>query len=295
MLEERWVVVSVNWSHMEKLSLTPFYQLGASLNQLTKMDTKPENRFNIIIAALPVERGVRFLLDSFSTLTVCRTTGEELIAAIDDAFQWIIKAEANEVNKPDVEVNKPEAVVLGNIKFQQIINKAKEFETVLCADLQTLATYHVTQKGIYSTPDLIDRAENTLPAPVLEKIGKEVVEEIRQSGRCLGFDCATASAFHIMRATEAVMHEYYISVCRPKHKTQKRLDSWGAYIAKLKDSDDTNVPEVVAMIQQIKDRHRNLIMHPEVVLSPDEAFTLFEIAQAAIIAMADKLPAVKKK
>lgn len=284
MLEEKWVTLSVNWSHMEKLNLPIFYELGAKLNPLTEMNAKPDNRVDMVIASLNVERGVRFLLDSFSTLTVCRTVGEELLAKIDDAAKWLIKAETNEVNKPDPSVN---------MKFRQLISKAKEFETVLSAELQTLATYHVTQKGIYSTPDLIDHAENILPVPVLEKVGVGVVEEIRQSGRCLAFDCATASAFHILRAAEVVMHEYYISVCKPKN--QKRLRSWGAYITELKKSNDPNVPEVVAMIQQIKDRHRNLIMHPEVVLSPDEAFTLFEIAQAAIIAMADKLPVVKKK
>ena len=89
------------------------------------------------------------------------------------------------------------------------------------------------------------------------------------------------------------MHEYHTSVCKPK--PAKRLENWGAYIAELKKPQKPEVEEVVAMLQQIKDRHRNLIMHPEIVLSLDEAFTLFEIAQGAIIAMADKLPSGKKK
>lgn len=288
MIEEKWFSLSVNGSHMEKLNLPIFYELGAELNPLTEMNIGPETRLDAIVASFSVERHVRFLLESFSTLCVCRIAGEELLAAIDNVTQWFrdTSKELDEVKKPSTSTD---------IIFAQVIGKAKKFETVLSAELQTLATYHVTQKGIYSTTDLIDHAENILPLAVLEKIGVEVVEEIRQSGRCLAFDCATASAFHIMRASEAVMHEYYISVCKPKPKPQKRLSSWGAYIAELQKSNDPNVPEVIAMIQQIKDRHRNLIMHPEVVLSPDEAFTLFEIAQAAIIAMADKLPAAKKK
>ena len=89
------------------------------------------------------------------------------------------------------------------------------------------------------------------------------------------------------------MHEYYIAVCKPK--SSERLESWGAYLAELKKSPKLEVKEVLAILQQMKDQHRNLIMHPEMVLTPDEAFTLFEIAQGAIIAMADKLPAPKKK
>lgn len=87
--------------------------------------------------------------------------------------------------------------------------------------------------------------------------------------------------------------KYYIHICNPKSK--KRLANWGAYIEKLKPVGDTAVKEVVAILQQIKDRHRNLIMHPEIVLAPDEAFTLFEIAQGAIIAMVNALPIPKKK
>lgn len=117
--------------------------------------------------------------------------------------------------------------------------------------------------------------------------------EVRQSGMCLAFDCATASAFHMMRATESVMHDYYIVCCKPTSK--QKLGNWGAYIKELAKLQDTEVQEVVALLQQIKDRHRNLIMHPEITLTPDEAFTLFEIGQSAIIAMANRLPVAKKK
>jgi hypothetical protein len=271
---------------MEKIDLPLFYKLGAMLRPLTEKEVKNSTRVDNWLAALPVEASVGYLLKLFPTLTVCRSTGEELIRAIEEAGNWMRETPAKEWEKQDYSVD---------LKFQQIVNKAKEFETVLSAELQTLASYHVTQKGIYSTTDLIERAENTLPASVLPKISQRVKEEIRQSGRCLAFDSGTACAFHIMRAVEAVMHEYYIAMCKPTPRPSKRLENWGAYIAELQKSPKSEVKEVVAMLQQIKDRHRNLIMHPEVVLTPDEAFTLFEIAQGAIIAMADKLPTPKTK
>ncbi len=84
-----------------------------------------------------------------------------------------------------------------------------------------------------------------------------------------------------------------MSVCKPTDP--KSLDNWGAYIAELKKSEDADVKETVAMLQQIKDNDRNLIMHPERVLSPDDAFTLFEIAKGAMMAMSRNLPYVKKE
>ncbi len=285
-IKERWVSITLGGVPMERINPVFFYGLGALLTPFTKMEAKTSTRVNIWLASRDVDPIVRSLLDFYSALTVCRRAGGELINAIAEVGKWMGETPPKEWEKEDYSVG---------LKFRQVIDKAKEFQTVLSAELQTLATYHVTQKGIYSTTGLIEEAEKILPEPVLKKINADIVEEIRESGKCLAFDCATASGFHIMRATEGIMHEYYISVCKPTPKPTGKLESWGAYIAELKKSPKSEVKEVVAMLQQLKDQHRNLIIHPEVVLSPDEAFTLFEIAKGAIIAMADKLPVSKKK
>jgi len=181
-----------------------------------------------------------------------------------------------------------------NAKFTATGEIARTFETILTEEVQTLTTYHATQKGIYLTTDLIDRAENIFPPSILSKINKAVVDEVRSSGRCLAFDNGTASAFHMMRAVETVMHLYYIHVCKPKPIPRKRLSDWGKYIIQFQNSTNPNAKEIIALIQQLKDRHRNLIMHPDIVLSPEEAFTLFEISQGVIIAMSSDLPIAKK-
>lgn len=278
---------------MERINLPLFYQLGSQLHPLVEFTAEPTNRRGILQVSIRLRASLHRLLASFPALTVCRASGMALIDAIDATTKWLETATAETWQEPDKSVD---------FKFQQVIDTAKEFEVILSAELQTLATYHPEQKGIYSTPQLIEEAENILPSAVLEKMGSNVVEEIQQSGRCLAFDNSTASGFHILRATEAVLHQYYISVCKPKSKT--KLDNWGAYIGALhKLSGNTTVKQdvrddvskVIALLQQIKDQDRNLIMHPEIVLTPDEAFTLFEIGKGAIIAMADKLQNRKTK
>jgi len=269
---------------MERLSLPFFYQMGAQVNPLTKFTPDINNRILIHFASFPAHSYVYTILTSYASLTVCRAAGTELINAILEVQKWINVTPPNKWKDIDAKVD---------VLFSNVVNKAKEFETILSAELQTLATYRVTEKGIYSTSGLIDNAENMLPESIKIKISKDVVEELRQSGRCLAFDVPTASGFHILRATEAVLHEYYLIVCKPK--TEAKLDSWAAYLAELRKYPDLDVTKVVAILQQIKDQDRNLIMHPEIVLSPDDAFALFEIAKGAIMAMADKLPAVKKK
>lgn len=266
---------------MEKTNLQFFYQLGFKLHALTDMSVNAENRTNIFFQAWAVGSEVEALLKSISSLHVCRKVGRDLLTAIKSLTKWFSETKAEERHKTAPEID---------WQFQSVINKAREFETVLTNELQILATYHVTQKGIYSTSDLIEKAEHIFPESIRQKTGPELVEEIRQSGRCLAFDVPTASGFHILRATEVVMHEYYLAVCKPKSKPTDKLENWGAYLAELRKCNDPDVGKVVAILQLIKDQDRNLIMHPEISLSLDEAFNLFEIAKGAIIAMSTRLP-----
>ena len=292
-IDERWASIPLEGIAMEKINLPLFYQLGMHLNPLTEMKPDFENIFPIAIASLRSSSSVEILLERFPALSLCRDTGNELRVATDKITAWI-----NETPNEKFKELFPAASVV----FREVIDKAKEFETLVSAELQELDTYHVTRKGIYDTTDLIERAEKILPVSVLNKIDEDIVREIRESGKCLAFDCATASGFHIIRAIEALMHDYYIFVCEPAFK--EKLNGWADYISALyeltkattvKESIREDVKKVIALLQQIKDQDRNLIMHPEVVLTPDDAHKLFEIAEGAIIAMADRLPAPEKK
>lgn len=182
---------------MERTTLPFFYELGASLNALTTISAAdPEQRTNILFAAANVQSNVFSLFTLFEMLAVCRGASERLDEAIAAGFNWFQKVASSDYSK----VAKADS--LADSKFRDIIETAKKFEVVLLAELQTLAAYHVTQKGIYSTPDLIERAEQMLPPSVLAKMTDRMKSEIRESGRCLAFDSFTASGFHILRATE---------------------------------------------------------------------------------------------
>jgi hypothetical protein len=277
-IEERWVSIPLGGVPMEKINLPFFYQLGSILKPLAEMEAGKSKRLDIYLASSTVSSYVRNLLSAYPTLIVCRDSGEQLIKATGEILTWL-------QSTPHADWEKEDPI---SLTCSQLLTKAKEFQTVLSAELLKLETYYVSQKGIYDTTALITRTENVLPISMLNKIDQKVVVEIRESGKCLAFDCATASGFHIMRATELILHKYYIHICNPKSK--KRLANWGAYIDKLEQSQDPEVGEVVTMLRQIKNSYRNIIMHPTMVLSSDKAFTLFVIAQGAIVAMVGKLP-----
>lgn len=284
-VSEKGIVIKLKGGTMETINLPFFYELGGSLKLLTKMDSSTMNLWDLVMSAVSAKAIVQQLLERLPSLTVCRQAGEELDKHIDTFMESLKGDDKRDWNKP------PESILRYN--FDHIIRQAKEFEIVLSAELKGLDAYLATQKGIYATKSLIGQAEDMFPESVRAKLPQEAIVDVRESGRCLAFDTFTACGFHMLRATETVMHEYYVEVCKTEDPKVK-LDNWGAYITALNKSCDKHAKQVLAILQQIKDNSRNLIMHPERVLSPDDAFTLFEVAKGAIIAMAEKLPQNKK-
>jgi len=178
-----------------------------------------------------------------------------------------------------------------------LVLKASEFQTVLQAELQIMAAYFVPQQGIYQTDDLIDRAEITLPEEVRTKLSEMALNEVRESGRCLAFGLPTACGFHMMRAVEDVVRDYCQTIPEMKgakgqtiHLPKNRKPTWGDFTAYLEHCHEPDVEETRALLLAVKRNERDVIAHPERVLSMNEAYTLFQKGQAAITSMAERIP-----
>jgi len=165
----------------------------------------------------------------------------------------------------------------------------RQFETVLNAELAQMDTYYVSQKGCYSTPHLILQAEIMFPHTIREFMPQESIEDVRQGGRCLAFELATASGFHFLRATESILHKYYDVISGGQSRPKSR--NMGTYIDALEKVPGID-EKVLSVLRQIKNLHRNPIMHPEAVLDMEEALTLLGIVQSAITTM---ISVVKKQ
>lgn len=85
-----------------------------------------------------------------------------------------------------------------------------------------------------------------------------------------------------------MLHQYYVAVCSPSDPT-KKLANWGQYVIELGKINDAGVKRINAIIDNLREHDRNLIMHPEIFLTGDEAFEMFQIAQGTIMAMAARL------
>jgi hypothetical protein len=111
---------------------------------------------------------------------------------------------------------------------------AKEFETVLRNECHIMDTYFLTQKGTYSTVDLVEHAHFQVPEPTRSKLPDLTKQDFDQGGKCIAFDVPTAAAFHLLRGTETVIREYYEVVVPGPKKATPKMRNWGTYIRLLK-------------------------------------------------------------
>jgi hypothetical protein len=155
------------------------------------------------------------------------------------------------------------------------------------AELSNVDCYYVTQKGGYDTNLLVVNAEKMFPSDLPVKVS-EAITDIREAGRCLGYEASTAAGFHILRALESVVRKYWGATA--KGKTHPKNKTLGSYVKQLNDN-NLGDPKVRAVLQQIKDLHRNPIAHPGDSLSLDETIGLFGIVHSAIAAMIGQIPA----
>jgi hypothetical protein len=156
------------------------------------------------------------------------------------------------------------------------------FENVLAAELRASATYLVSQKGAYSTPDLIDRAEILIPEKIRSEIPDRAIKDLREMGRCLAVNLPTAVGLHALRAVETVMEQYYAHVVGSPPNKKKR--NWGIWIAKIEGSPKSD-PKTVAALKHLKDEYRNPLVHPEFHLSSEQAQIVVAAAIGAICQM----------
>jgi hypothetical protein len=272
-----WWTLPVHGISMRRLNDFRFYELGTRLQPLAEIANETlykERFFELFLARAAVE-------DLFNYIPVqfCRGAATELVQAITEVVpeDWKDALGGN----MDAEIG----------YRSHTIRTAKEaFEHVLSAELSSVGTYFLTQQGIYNTSDLVERSEMAFSEETQKVISDEAKQDFRQGGRCLAFELPTASGFHTMRATEAVLRQYHRLVTGLP--SSARSPEMAQCINELRAKGED--PKLMSILDSIRDLHRNPQMHPEAFLSMDEALRLFDIAKSAINGMADKVATLQK-
>jgi hypothetical protein len=158
---------------------------------------------------------------------------------------------------------------------------ANRLETILLGEFAIQPTYHVWPKRAYNVETLVAKGEQIFSEEVRKELQKEELYDAREAGRCLAFEIPTAAAFHIFRFAESLLRRYYEVVVGTLPKLKAR--NWGVYIKNLRACGADE--KILLLLEQIKDTHRNPVIHPDEKMSLEQALSLIGIIDSAMTPM----------
>jgi hypothetical protein len=149
-----------------------------------------------------------------------------------------------------------------------------------------LHSYFVTQKGGFDTVSLLAFGENLFPPDLVSKV-PEAIFDCREAGKCLAYELPTSCGFHVFRATETVLRKYYLQVSGSK--TLPKVRSIGVYLNAMTQK-KVGDEKVIFSLRQMADLYRNPLIHPDAVLTQEDAIGVFGLARSAISGMLSVIP-----
>ncbi|WP_425407022.1 hypothetical protein [Hwanghaeella sp.] len=268
---------------MKRVDPYQFYELGIALRALGSLEGG-QSVGQMYSKLFNAQNRLKRLLDDEPLIEVrhCRHEAQTLLDAIASLVSVYVTGEDGKLDVSKWNEAVPEYALYG------VHGALGTFEHNFAAEMREAAVYAASQVGMYNTGDLVSRTEIHIPDNLRKFVNDKAIFEIQSAGRCLAFGLPTACGYHILRATECVLEDYYGIV---SGEPGSSLSSWNEYakaLDKLSEGDDKEAPSkrVIRCIRQIKDLDRNPIMHPRDVLEEVDAQILFMVATSAISEMA---------
>ena len=164
-------------------------------------------------------------------------------------------------------------------------------ETLLNAELAVQPVYHLWPIRAYDREVLVADGEKIFSEEARKEFNEEEIYNLKEAGKCLAFQIPTAAAFHMFRCVESLIRRYYKSVVGTLPKPKMR--NWGVYIKALQDCGVDQ--KIIVILDQIKNLHRNPVIHPEERLKNEEALSLIGIMDSAVTAIVADLKERREK
>jgi hypothetical protein len=178
---------------------------------------------------------------------------------------------------------------LGWPDIYPITSALTNFEAVLGAELGLMPLYVVTAKGGFDTSVLIESGANCFPSELMFKV-PEAIPDFTQGTKCIAFELFTAAGFHLHRGNEAVLRRYWGAVTGGA--PQPTTLNMGDFLNQM-DQLGVGDPNVKAALKDLKNLHRNPLIHPEHSLeTADEAIALMNGVHTVTVYMLKEIPVV---
>ena len=153
-------------------------------------------------------------------------------------------------------------------------NELASLESTIFAESNTKYV-HIIPNRRFVTEYLLEQPQKLLKDTVFSKLSDIAKFDFSSACRCISLGEATASAFHILRATEDTLKQYYY-----KYKKTNRLKKpmWGPMTIELR-AKKTNKPSetILNALDVVRVSYRNPTQHPEAKYDIESAQDLFGV------------------
>ena len=207
-------------------------------------------------------------------LKISREKASQLIACLED----ICEVAASGSDEDEIQT----------IHYWTLQNRRTQFIEVFLSELNIFPTFLVMGKEGYETNTLIDEGHKLFPSSTVAKC-PEAATDMSEAGKALAFELATSCGFHIFRATEAVIKRYWdhISQGQPRPK----METIGSYAKEL-ENNRLGDEKIWEALKQLATLHRNPVIHPDVILTVEEAIDILGIARSVMSGMLRMMPEI---
>lgn len=157
-------------------------------------------------------------------------------------------------------------------------------EEMVFAEAQTKKIYILTESR-FSLDSLINKPWQMFAKGAFSRFPKLAVYDVSEAFMCIILSRATATAFHILRATEATLRAYY---CQVVKRGRKQL-MWGNMVNHLRTRRKSD-ESLLNRLDYIRATYRNPTSHPEARYTIEQAQDLIGLCIDVMNAMSKKLP-----
>ena len=160
----------------------------------------------------------------------------------------------------------------------ELIKIISAVDPTLDSELNLQVAYILSEKRL-GLKKLIEDVSQLFSMGIFDKLSIIAKKDFSEAGKCLAFERPTAAAFHILRATEDAVKNYYLKKIKKKDRIKELL--WGPMIIQLRAK--KNIPKALLdSLDNIRSNFRNPTLHPELIYTMDEAQDLFSVCIDAV-------------
>lgn len=165
-----------------------------------------------------------------------------------------------------------EDYVLNEDDAQELNAIMHEIRPTLAAESAGIFALVVSEKRIDIVKLQRDVASLFSPG-IFNKLPEIAQQDFSSAGKAIAYELPTAAAFHLLRATESVLREYYCGIVKQKRGPLM----WGNMVQKLRARRQPPPKTLLDHLDHIRSDFRNPTQHPEKVYDIQEVQDLFPL------------------